>query len=179
MGKFDYDYKNPPNDYEEGSIYIPDEFVDDMKNMNKNSIKLYIYLQGRRSNGIDDFPSYKEISQKTKIKSNNTISSCIRELSSRGWIDAEEKDLSGDIYLILCNNLYKIGKSKNYKQRKNHFNTIMPIDVEPIHVFKSEDIPNTEKFLHKKYSHCRVKGEWFNLSQSEVEEICSIQDFQL
>jgi hypothetical protein len=82
----------------------------------------------------------------------------------------------GYIYLIESLNYYKIGKSKNFTSRTKHLNTIMPIETTLIHSFHSLDYTKAEKFLHNKYQHLHHKGEWFSLTDQEVNEIKAIQD---
>jgi len=82
----------------------------------------------------------------------------------------------GYVYLIEALNYYKIGKSKTVVSRIKHLSTIMPIETTLIHSFHSLDYSKAEKFLHNKYQHLHHKGEWFSLTDQEVEEIKSIQD---
>lgn len=99
------------------------------------------------------------------------------------WFPKEPKPIKppvpGHIYLIECQGLYKIGKEKNKTSRTNHFKTIMPVEIKNIHSFYSKDYHKAETLLHKKFSHLRQKGEWFNLSPEDVEYICSISDHRL
>lgn len=82
----------------------------------------------------------------------------------------------GYIYIIEALNYYKIGRSKELNNRTKYLSTIMPIDTTLIHSFHSLDYTKAEKFLHNKYQHLHHKGEWFSLTDQEVNEIKSILD---
>ena len=67
--------------------------------------------------------------------------------------------------------LYKIGKTANeVKIRVAQF-TGMSAGDNYIHGFIDRDI---EQQLHKKYKDKRIKGEWFDLSQQDVNEILEL-----
>lgn len=85
----------------------------------------------------------------------------------------------GFVYLIKSNELYKIGKTKDLNSRTAFFGTIMPIEVELIHSFSSNQYSLAEAALHEKYKDFRKTGEWFALREEHIEEICRIQDGEL
>jgi prophage antirepressor-like protein len=62
----------------------------------------------------------------------------------------------------------KIGKSKNPKIRESTLQAELPT-VELLHVI-DKDI---EAYLHKKFASKRLRGEWFDLSQSDINYIKS------
>jgi hypothetical protein len=68
--------------------------------------------------------------------------------------------------------LYKIGKSYNPSNREKTLCAQIPL-LRLLHKTESRT-PNMEKSLHKKYANKRVRGEWFNLTQEEVEYIKSL-----
>lgn len=91
----------------------------------------------------------------------------------------ERVPIPGYVYLIRASGLYKIGKTKSLKDRTSYFATKMPVEVETIHTFSSQDHHMAEKKLHKKYAEFRKTGEWFDLSEEQVKEICSIKDDEI
>lgn len=116
------------------------------------------------------------------VKQNNSLKNFLSMPEMHpSYVEKLKSDIGqpGHIYLIHCQNYYKIGKSKNYNSRKKHFDTIMPLETDLIHSFQTNDMNYAEKYLHNKYKHLHHKGEWFNLTQKEINEICSISDFQL
>ena len=68
------------------------------------------------------------------------------------------------------NNMYKIGKSKNPKFREKTLQSEKP-SIKMIKVFDF----NIERKLHILYKNKRVRGEWFRLSDKDLENICNIQ----
>jgi len=81
----------------------------------------------------------------------------------------KEKSLK-QTYLIKNkrNNLYKIGRSNNPKNREKTLQSEEPL-IEMIKTW-DEDI---ESKLHLEYKKYRVRGEWFNLSKIQVRYICT------
>ena len=94
-------------------------------------------------------------------------------------IEKEKSKVKGHIYLIESLGLYKIGKTKNPTNRMKNFTTIFPAKINEIHSFITNDMNGIEKFLHNRFAHLRHTGEWFNLSQEDVDYICSIEDYGL
>lgn len=75
------------------------------------------------------------------------------------------------IYLMKCGDKYKIGVSNNVEKRKKQLDN-RPFPVEIIAVSPLvEGAYEIERELHEIYSDCRIDGEWFNLTQEEVEGI--------
>lgn len=74
-------------------------------------------------------------------------------------------------YLLQTNELYKIGKSTNLKKRLAAYATHNPNFKL---LWKVElDI---EKYLHYTFKDVRVTGEWFKLTQEQVDIILEIDD---
>ena len=98
-----------------------------------------------------------------------------------GMVPREQNKKSGYVYLLHCptNNLYKIGRSKNTPLRHYEIEKQSPVDIVLLHTFYSKNSSNAEKILHDKNINKRIKGEWFNLSNEEVEEIKDIGDYEL
>lgn len=83
----------------------------------------------------------------------------------------EHKELSkGCVYLVKLGKHYKIGISKNPKDRLKEF-TLLPYELEEIIVKEVNNYELVEEKLHTKYKDFRVRGEWFELSLEQVEEI--------
>ena len=83
----------------------------------------------------------------------------------------------GYVYLAEAAGFYKIGISKAPDERIKHFSTIMPIDVNIVHVFWADDYKAAENWLHKAYESWRYRGEWFKLPDGLVELIKQIAAF--
>lgn len=148
---------------------------------------------------LDTLPDYKEILEDMKefLEIDGKQGDTFREAYVRGQqivysheeklykeIKREEskkrKPMRGFIYLIrLENGLYKIGKTKNMKSRMNAFSVTFPMAWELIYKFETEDYSNAEISLHKMFYDKRKVGEWFELTNEDVEYITSIEDFSL
>ena len=89
----------------------------------------------------------------------------------------EKSERFGYIYLIKLKdmNYYKIGKSQSPEDRLNLFEVKFPIDFEIVHRYFVSGYDQEENRLHKLFSEKRIKQEWFNLSEDDVEYICSLK----
>jgi hypothetical protein len=96
-------------------------------------------------------------------------------------IQEKQKQFNGYVYLLYSptNNTYKIGKAKKVDDRYGSIAKQSPVEIRLVHQFKSSNASKAENTLHRQYSHKRFLGEWFSLSEQDVESIISIGDFQL
>lgn len=69
---------------------------------------------------------------------------------------------------------YKIGFSKTPTIRNKQLGTHMPFSTSLIHVFRVPDMRTAERELHQKYAKQRLNGEWFHLTQEQIEEIARL-----
>jgi len=83
------------------------------------------------------------------------------------------------IYFIKAGNLnqIKIGYSKNPKARFYAINLSSPINLQLIKTIQGEK--DNEKNIHKKFSHIKVKGEWFQQTKELMDFIENITDFEI
>lgn len=73
------------------------------------------------------------------------------------------------IYLFRVGSHYKVGRSKNPKQRARLlFNSLPGLQVEIIHTFICEHVQAGEQLLHDHFADKRTQGEWFALEDSDV-----------
>ena len=56
----------------------------------------------------------------------------------------------------------------------NTFGVQLPFETEVIAILKTDNALALEKELHKKYKGDRKRGEWFDLSASQIDEIRSM-----
>ena len=86
------------------------------------------------------------------------------------------------VYLIqsLENGYYKIGISKNNQKRLRTLQTGNSSEIKIVETYLSEVSNLIEKALHRRYSHNKKEGEWFNLSieieSTFIEECKKIED---
>lgn len=83
----------------------------------------------------------------------------------------------GFVYL-LCNevnpSIYKIGRTRNPKSRRETFGVLLPFDVEYVCLIQADDMYALERELHDRFADKRVNGEWFALSPDDVTHIKSM-----
>lgn len=85
---------------------------------------------------------------------------------------------AGIVYTIQGINTtwYKIGKTNNFNNRFNRFEVKIPIDMKPIHLIYTNNMTRLENELHQRFKKKRMRGEWFDLSQEDIEYIKSINE---
>lgn len=67
----------------------------------------------------------------------------------------------------------KIGKAKNIKERMGEY-TKLPFEPEIIHLIESDDYHATEIQFHELFAEKRLRGEWFDLTDKDIEMIKTI-----
>ncbi|MFZ1746398.1 MAG: GIY-YIG nuclease family protein, partial [Nitrospirales bacterium] len=91
----------------------------------------------------------------------------------------EKKKKRGFVYLVRANTgEYKIGYSIDIQNRLKAFAVQPPFEYKLIHSIPVDDMLQAESVLHDKFSHKRIRGEWFTLSEEDVIEISQLISFQ-
>lgn len=80
------------------------------------------------------------------------------------------------VYILKVGEYYKIGITKNIRERIRHFQTGNPYKVELIALKECVDAANSEKAMHNQFCHNRRFGEWFELGADELAEAIRILD---
>lgn len=75
---------------------------------------------------------------------------------------------AGHIYVIKSPHGYKIGKSKRLHDRTRLFGVKLPFPIEVLMTGWFEDYSAAELRLHRRFSHKRLEGEWFDLNASDL-----------
>lgn len=91
-------------------------------------------------------------------------------------VENEQGNISGAVYLIKSGEFYKIGKTINYKRRYPEIKLQLPFDTEEVHIILTNNINFLEKHWHLRFKNKRKNGEWFKLSDKDVEEFISMQE---
>ena len=84
----------------------------------------------------------------------------------------DEPEPQGDIgylYVLQCQEFYKIGIADDIKQRMASLQTGNPIKLRLILCQRRSKYKNAERFYHQHFRAKRVQGEWFKLSYDDVE----------
>lgn len=71
----------------------------------------------------------------------------------------------------------KIGYSKNYKHRKSDLNVGTTNKLVVSHKLLCRNGKETESLIHEMVADRHIRGEWFNLSKDEVEQIFKTAQF--
>tara|TARA_R110002020_G_C15804789_1_gene731527 strand:+ start:54 stop:530 length:477 start_codon:yes stop_codon:yes gene_type:complete len=79
----------------------------------------------------------------------------------------EEQD-EGYVYIINNSDYFKIGFTKNFKNRIQHYNTHYEKDVDLVYLFKHKDAYLIESDLHLIFKNKLHRGEWFKLSNEDL-----------
>lgn len=99
---------------------------------------------------------------KLGIKTRRAIGTQAQPVRNRGYV-----------YLLGGNGYYKIGSSQYQRKRARQVGSHLPFETEIILTIPTDHRFNLENELQEKYSNKRVKGEWFELDQSDIQEIKS------
>lgn len=76
------------------------------------------------------------------------------------------------VYLIRAENgPIKIGVTSNIEKRVQQLTAIIPLEIELLFIIKSDNALALEASLHSEYSDRRIKGEWFRLTNEDVDRI--------
>ena len=90
---------------------------------------------------------------------------------SRPHTQKIRKQHPGYVYVVQSGDAFKIGLSKNVPQRVEQIQPIMPYPVEIILTIQTENMRTLEARLHKRYASKRLNGEWFALTDQDIEDI--------
>lgn len=84
----------------------------------------------------------------------------------------------GFIYFAKKNNFIKIGRTKNVESRMKNLQgnhpTAAPIEL--LHVISTKDYTQAERAFHTCFANKRIKGEWFQLTEEDIECIKEMKE---
>ena len=79
--------------------------------------------------------------------------------------------MSSRVYLISSGQTYKIGYTRREsKKRLKELKTANSNDLEVLFEFESKWASKIEANLHRKYKSNKIDGEWFNLTEQDVND---------
>lgn len=93
-----------------------------------------------------------------------------------------ETKTKGQLYLIHCKGFpyYKIGRTEgDTKNRLSALQISLPFELVLIKSVKVRDIYQAERYLHELYKDKCVRGEWFNFTDVELEDVIAKYDHVL
>lgn len=83
--------------------------------------------------------------------------------------------MSQNLYIIECQGYFKIGVASDIASRLAQLSTGNPFPLTVQCVYKFENADPVERALHQRYKDNRVRGEWFELSyedQQNIHRVC-------
>lgn len=88
---------------------------------------------------------------------------------------------AGFVYLMALGSqgIYKIGRSKSPRARAQTIDGFMPDEVRLVHVIPTDDMVWAERHLHTLYAEHRQGGEWFALTEREVEQFGQMTELRV
>jgi hypothetical protein len=79
------------------------------------------------------------------------------------------------LYLIKCNDrFYKIGKATNMQERMSQLQTGNPYKLCLIAAYGFPNATVVERCLHQRFVNARTNGEWFGLSDKDLEDFIQL-----
>lgn len=81
---------------------------------------------------------------------------------------------TGVVYLLKCEDRYKIGKTAQIKARVEAIEREIGQAVELIHLISSKDYGVIERLLHDMFLPKQIEGEWFRLDDADVAYIATL-----
>lgn len=78
------------------------------------------------------------------------------------------------VYIIKCGPTYKIGRTRDLDRRLADWSPTPAYPIEVKLVIKAKDSRQAEKDLHNHFADKRLRGEWFELTELDVEYVRSL-----
>jgi hypothetical protein len=83
------------------------------------------------------------------------------------------------VYVLMAygSNYIKIGRTTGLKQRINNLQSGCPFNLSLWLTIKTPKSREVEKFLHARFAEIRVRGEWFNPTDKDLDDLlCFFSD---
>lgn len=94
---------------------------------------------------------------------------CSNECENLQKSKIEISKLGGCVYIVKVGEHFKIGKTKNIKSRMGEY-TKLPIEPKVVFLKEVTNCSLAEETLHNYFKNKRVRGEWFNLDDEDIEK---------
>lgn len=88
-------------------------------------------------------------------------------------IDKPIKKSPGYVYFVKCNDVVKIGRTKNLKERMEVYSVKSPFETEILHQVETDNCVRLERHFHAIFMDKRTDGEWFRLTKQDIADIKS------
>ncbi len=94
--------------------------------------------------------------------------------TQRSAVNRRRSSKIGYIYIIKCEQYYKIGQSVDPAKRIISFSTDNPFGITIIRIAKVLDRFKVERCLHRSFQQKRHSGEWFLLDNTDMTDLMKI-----
>lgn len=85
----------------------------------------------------------------------------------------------GQVYIVgKLEGHYKIGRSINADDRVGSFSPLLPVPMSFMHKITTPDEIWLERVFHIAFQHCRGGGEWFKLTDADIELLLSVHHIE-
>lgn len=93
---------------------------------------------------------------------------------------SQPRDDTDYVYLIRMGRqlIFKIGKSNDPAGRMMSLQTASPYKLKLEHVFEADNASAAEESLHAFFQNKRLKGEWFRLTEDELQTLQSVSAYR-
>lgn len=86
------------------------------------------------------------------------------------------------LYLIKCQQFYKIGITNDVESRLAQLSTGNPFELEVLAVYGFANAQAVENTMHQRFANTQQRGEWFALTNNDVAifgQICQLLDGEI
>jgi hypothetical protein len=87
----------------------------------------------------------------------------------------DHKDFIAFVYAIRAGDFVKIGVARDVKRRLLEMQTACPYELHIIHAWPRSDPFGFEQWLHKQLEAKRYRGEWFKITDAELDDYDKMQ----
>lgn len=89
-----------------------------------------------------------------------------------------QQRMEGFIYILRAdNNTYKIGRTKTIHSRIESIDGTLPYATELVHTIEALDYKEAERYFHQKFADRCIRGEWFQLTEEDIEDLKQITSY--
>ena len=102
------------------------------------------------------------------MDTNNRLDNSLRYAKQRFL---QYRRLKGSVYVVCCEGFVKIGFATSVSARLSNLQIGCPFELKLMKVFKSDDIVEMERKLHRELVPYWHRGEWFKLPDWLMERL--------
>jgi hypothetical protein len=152
--------------------FIPDENDKFCISLNGQQIEYENIIEAKKC--LNEFCSDLKKEDVNEYNKNVEMENYLENERYKKTIKKENKKISGYIYIIQSGNYYKIGRSRNKKDRIKKYITENPNEINILMCEKVTDYIKTEAHLLNKFKNKKHRGEWFSLNKTDINIIKKI-----